>query len=108
MSARITKADVEAKFNRLHTLARLVGIAEEDEGWHLQTGSPSNGRAWRMFRVSDSGSLHSFYWTTDYLGWTAKEAFERLDGIIVGIEATRIAERNRAINAMERISQEGV
>ena len=91
MTHRVSKRDVEAAFARFSRIAApLLG---EGETFVLSYGSPTNGHAWRLHkRTNDSYGLRSVSFLTDYLGWTAKEAEDRLHALSDGMELER--ERN--------------
>jgi hypothetical protein len=89
MSQRYYKKDVEVMLGRVIRAAEAVGITLEP-GWEydLQVGSQTYGRAWRLYKKApDSGALHRTDICDDYLGWTAREAYQHLYGLAQGMEA---------------------
>lgn len=56
----------------------------------VQIGSPTNGRAYRLFYLGPNGARYEA--SRDYLGWTAREAFSALGYMFAGL--------SDAINAM--------
>ena len=81
-----------------HAFARVVGSAERCgvnvDGWALENGSPTYGRAWRLVRIGDHGShcaalggLMSDLGGTTRLGATAREALATLTGLAAAYES---------------------
>ena len=81
-TSRITNKDVRRAMVRHGECLQKCGIPlREGTRLHLSEGSPSAGRAWRIHAESvDSGALWSPPIGGDYLGWTAREAYETLVG----------------------------
>lgn len=67
--------NIEAKVQRL---TNLTG-----KSFLLDHGSPSNGRAWRLW---GSDGTDVFFLGCGYLGWTRREAALTLAALISGIE----------------------
>jgi hypothetical protein len=79
---RVTSKDVRQAFARL-CQAHPVTTA----GWTLQEGSPSNGRAWRLFaRTGNTGGLSYAVSHNGYIGWNAREALEHVRGLHQGMD----------------------
>jgi hypothetical protein len=61
----------------------------DTNGWTLDIGSSTNGRAYRMFG-RDKYTLDFTGWN-GYLGWTAREATDALHNIANGMYAAHMA-----------------
>lgn len=122
MSDRITAVDVEMQLDRLKSSARAVLSPEwgqRIDRWHVQSGSPSNGIAWRLYQLG-SDLLDTAEWRTpelierypygtghsscaglpDYLGMTASDAYRSLQLLARAFETITYtrqldAERNK-------------
>jgi hypothetical protein len=70
--------------------ARAAGLPDADR-WSLQTGSPTYGRAWRLYaRDPQTGGLASVPGLSDgYLGMTKTEAAQSLDMLATGLRLAR-------------------
>lgn len=79
---RITTSEVHGAFGSLVATATAAGI--DTAGWVLVHGSPTNGRAWRLYKQSASGSYSSIG-CDDYLGTTGREAYLTLRGMASGL-----------------------
>ena len=79
--------DTQAAFDRF---VRVAGpLLEEGERYVLQIGSPTNGRAWRLYKSPEGSYAQHPTVFGDYLGWTSKEAEVKLHAYCDGIEAER-------------------
>jgi hypothetical protein len=97
MSDRITVKDVRALLDSVKRAAISAGI-DEASRWHLEVGSKTYGNAWRIWLAHedyeravrspvgalpedlDPGwSAHYSPIVRDYLGMTAREAFDTLN-----------------------------
>ncbi len=78
-----TAKDVRAAFERFCEAAQFS--LAPDEHYILQEGSPSNGRAWRIFIMRDGSSAHFNARIGEYLGWTKDEAETKLHAWCNGI-----------------------
>ncbi len=79
-TTRTNYAEVERQFTSYAMLVRTAGMLADDEKMVLQHGSPSAGRAWRIYTT---GGEHGTALAqppegSDYLGWTRSEAFDNL------------------------------
>jgi hypothetical protein len=77
MTERITQKDVIALLAVVRDLAVKAGIAEATN-WHLDIGSKTYGRAWRIWLAKEGTSGHYTPAVTDFLGMTATEAYHTL------------------------------
>lgn len=74
-------------------LAQLVkmigGHVDQPDRLVLQSGSATYGRAWRLFvsaRAGGQGGLRTFLdLDNGYLGWTKREAYCTLTGLLTGL-----------------------
>lgn len=91
MSDRITRKDVERAVEQYRATGIGVGVLTEAEAEliTLQTGSPTNGRAWRLFlRDPSTGALRAApavgagLFSEGYIGWTAREAHAYLSAVV--------------------------
>lgn len=57
----------------------------DTSGWYLQRGSPSNGRAWRLFSTPGASCVFPGL-DRGYLGWTGSQARDALHALAVGME----------------------
>ena len=113
MTRRITKADLQHQLNFLRSAMRDAGIQitlreHGDDRYgpahdvvldadtvQIQTGSPTYGRAYRIFYVHpETGGHYSMDWN-DYLGTTAREAYGTLMALRQGILAATRAQAER-------------
>lgn len=80
MSDRFTRQDVEALASQVWPLMVSHGIVPADATMHLQAGSPTYGRAWRLHYspAGETGHYSPSVTSCGYLGWTAREAWETL------------------------------
>lgn len=73
-------------------LEQLARYVDQPDRLVLQHGSPTYGRAWRLFvsaRAGGQGGLRTFLELDNgYLGWTKTEAACTLSGLIMGIGTT--------------------
>lgn len=83
---RYTEKDGKQAFAQMVAAAKRSGV--DVTGWVLQTGSPSAGRAWRVFREDERGGQASAFPGTDrgYIGWTPREACMFMDGVCNAFE----------------------
>jgi hypothetical protein len=86
---RVTNKDVE---RRVGTLASLIPHALHGRRVVYEAGSPTYGRAHRLFtQALDSdgkptGGLYNYFdLDNGYLGWSAREAMSTVNGLIAGI-----------------------
>lgn len=86
---RINRKDVER-------LVEIIAKGYPDTKLDLQVGSPTYGHAWRlnfMLGYPENHGLTSFPGLSNgYLGWSAREAYRTLEGILAGMEAQRLAQ----------------
>jgi hypothetical protein len=61
------------------------------ENLRMQEGSPTYGRAFRLYFVGPHGAHYNTTPFSEYLGWTRAEAEDKLRGIAQGIYAAREA-----------------
>lgn len=83
----ITTRDVNRLFEA------ISGYTDQPDRMVLQSGSPSAGRAWRLYVSSSNGGRGGLgtFLTLDngYIGWTKREAYCTLTGILAGLEAAQ-------------------
>ncbi len=93
--SNVTVRDVKAQCERARRAALACGFAEARR-WELQQGSPTNGRAWRLFAIGEAGShgrpLPGFD-GLGYLGWTRREAYCALAAMAQALEAVTMRDR---------------
>lgn len=86
---RINRKDVEQ-------VVELIAKHYPDTKLDLQVGSPTYGHAWRlnfMLGYPENHGLTSFPGLSNgYLGWSAREAYQTLRGILAGMEAQRLVQ----------------
>lgn len=84
---RITMKDVRFSFDRLCTVAQRCGL--DTEGWIVEEGSATYGRAYRLYRQGEHGATFptALGLSSGYLGMTAAAAKNAIDFIIVGLWA---------------------
>lgn len=75
MTKRILVADLDAEFARLKLTASRVGIDTTD--WRYTVGSKLYGNTFNLYKLGEHGS-HSVTVLPGFLGWTKREAFERM------------------------------
>ena len=79
---RETKKDTEAIVQHIHALTMDAGLMPK--GWRTQVdeGSPTYGHAWRIAAVCPNTGAHYRHpaqgSASDYLGWSRREANEKL------------------------------
>jgi hypothetical protein len=76
---RITAPQVRGMFDRAVQAARSLGLTAYR--WELQEGSPTNGRAWRLYQVLPGGGHRDLLGSDGYLGWTTREAYGALHAL---------------------------
>ena len=83
---RETKRDTDAIIERIHSLTMDAGLMPKTWATHVQEGSPTYGRGWRIAAVCPKTGAHHRHPATgssgDYLGWSRREANEKLRLII--------------------------
>lgn len=88
MSQRFTVKDVRAIFGTFREVCLKAGIEQARE-YVLQEGSATNGRSYRLYvEETASGGLADPIFG-NYLGWTAKEAYDKLSAYTRAISVTR-------------------
>lgn len=105
-SNRTTIAEVRSLAEHVADELKRVGIIPKDSTVTLQTGSPTYGRAWRLF-YSPSGTtglhtiphplLNAGWPGGGYLGWSKSEAADRLRDV-----AYTLTDEYRDLVARER------
>ena len=93
MTVMVSARDVENAVGRLADELIRVGIPV-GRGLSLQKGSPTYGRAWRLYKISsEHGGQESFDFIDGggYIGWTAREAYMTVTGLTNGMWAARAA-----------------
>lgn len=72
-------------------MTTVAGYTDQPDRLVLQSGSPTYGRAWRLFVSSGPGGQGGLATFLDldngYLGWTKREAYCTLTGLLSGLEA---------------------
>ena len=71
-----TTPDVEMAVTQLARACKCLGLPST---FVLQPGSPTNGRAWRLFTPDYSGAIGTG--DRGYIGWSAQEAHGTLSTI---------------------------
>lgn len=80
MTDRITRDDLARMLDGLRRAAIDVGIGEAAR-WHLEVGSKTYGRAYRLWLKHTDYPAHSGHYAPvvrDFLGMTAREAFDTM------------------------------
>lgn len=81
----ITRKDLD------RVVTMIAGYVDQPDRLVLEHGSPTYGRAFRLFvstRPEGRGGLTTFLTLSNgYLGWTKREAYCTLTGILSGLEA---------------------
>lgn len=87
----ISVRDVRQMARRYERAARIAGLIADSERVHLQEGSPTYGRAWRVF-ISPAGTYaHHNAPAIGAAGWignSKRDAYNTLAAIATAIEAT--------------------
>jgi hypothetical protein len=82
---KVTTKDIERLFGR------VCGYVDQPDRMVLQSGSPSAGRAWRLYVSTSNGGRGGLGTFLDldngYLGWTKREAYCTLTGLLSGLDA---------------------
>lgn len=81
---RITAADLDTTFGRVVRAAQTAGL--DTEGWSLEHGSVTYGRAWRLYRRQANGGLCQIGWGDSYLGSNRRECERTLRGMVTAFE----------------------
>lgn len=88
---RITKAELDGAFGRFCRAAKSNGF--DTDGWGYETGNKTYGVSYKLLtRTNDESYLnprHYFElsgWGKNYLGMTAREAYDTLHTLIVALE----------------------
>jgi len=79
MTDRITRYHVEGAIRSYRRAGETLGILHPKDDIQLQTGSPQNGRAWRLYIVLGPGTGVTGAPGTNidgYIGWSAREAYD--------------------------------
>lgn len=75
MAERWTNDDIERMEWFLHSELMQSGLIPSAARVHIQRGSRTYGRAWRLHVIrEDSGAHYNVPCCPDYLGWTGAEA----------------------------------
>lgn len=94
--SNVTVRDVKAQCERARRAAIACGFADARR-WELQTGSPTNGRAWRLFAIVPGSGAQERplpgYDGLGYLGWTRREAYCALAAMAQALEAVTMRDR---------------
>ena len=102
---RINRKDVEQ-------VVELIAQHYPDTKLDLQVGSPTYGHAWRlnfMLGYPENHGLTSFPGLSNgYLGWSAREAYQTLRGILAGMEAQRLAQAETIRAARKMVNRSGL
>lgn len=85
MSNRISPKDVEGMFTRCANSAQAVGL--DTTGWCYTSGSSTNGQSYKL----DAPTLPLSGWGGNYLGSTAREAYDALHFLAMAFEAVERA-----------------
>lgn len=88
---RETKRDTRAIVEHIHNLTMHAGLMPKTWRTHVDEGSPTYGRAWRIAAVCPKTGAHHRHpaasSTGDYLGWSRSEANRSLRYIAAIVSA---------------------
>lgn len=80
MTRRVSPTDLNHAYDRAKRAAEAVGI--DASRWTMQTGSATNGRAYRLLERDPHNSGESYLFGSDgFLGMTRREAGATLDAM---------------------------
>jgi hypothetical protein len=77
MTERISQKDVLTALELVKSAAVAAGVTEATN-WHLDVGSKTYGRAWRIWLAKEGTTGHYTPMVHDFLGMTASEAHHTL------------------------------
>lgn len=89
MAARISKAELEAQFNRYARAVEALGIKEEGHELTLVSGSAYYGNSFKAVWESEEHGGHKNgpgTYFNGFIGWTKREAYDALGYISRALE----------------------
>lgn len=90
MGKRWTNDSVEAMEGWLHAELVAAGLIPDSARVHVEQGSQTYGRAWRLAIIRDANGAHyNAPGIDDYLGWSGAEARRSCGFILQTLQAVR-------------------
>lgn len=93
MSDRITPNDLRGMVKRATRNLEDVGIIAPNQAVALERGSRTNGNAYRLVTFGIEDARRSEPFGTFHFGFTARDAYDRLHAVCVGMETAMDAKR---------------
>jgi hypothetical protein len=92
-----TKVQTEAIARYIHEESLELGLMPKSWQTHIQEGSPTYGRGWRIAAVCPKTGAHFNHPATasggDYLGWSRTEANGQLRRIMQGLTFMKLSKK---------------